>query len=133
MTTAREDLVDAYTSPLAKTGTVKTKEQAIADGDWLRGLHVWLYRPGDEPMVFCQLRGTGVQNGPGLLDATAAGHYEAGESELDGLRELHEETGLDIPPDQFSRYGTRLYVGLDSKGRERKAIVDVFTAPFTGD
>jgi 8-oxo-dGTP pyrophosphatase MutT (NUDIX family) len=131
--TSAEELLDAYTSPIAQTSTVKSKSQAITDGDWVTGLHVWLYRPGPEAVVFCQRRGQHLDVGAGLLEATASGHYLAGEHGLDGLRELREEAGLDLPREQFTKWGDRLYVGLDVRGRERRTLLTVYSAPFEGD
>lgn len=134
MAEPKQDMVDAYTSPLSETGTTKSKEQAIADGDWLGGVHLWLYQAGDEPVVFCQLRGSDVQHQPGRLDATAAGHHDPGEDAVTaGIRELYEETGVEIAPDELTSWGRRLYVGLDSRGRECKGMIDIFGAPFAGD
>jgi isopentenyl-diphosphate delta-isomerase len=56
-------------------------------------VHVWLITPENE--VIYQKRAADQETYPGLLDATAGGHIDLGESaEVSAYRELEEETGV---------------------------------------
>ncbi len=58
-----------------------------------REVHVWIYN--DKGEILFQKRAADKDTYPGLLDASAGGHVEPGESyEEAALKELKEETGL---------------------------------------
>lgn len=93
-----------------KTGRVAWKSEAHRDGLWHRCFHLWIVGPGeasDGPHLFVQRRACGKETWPNKLDVTAAGHLMAGESGLDGLRELEEELGLAVGPNEVMTLGTR--------------------------
>ena len=92
------------------TGRVAWKSEAHRDGLWHRCFHLWIVDPGDAaegPSLLVQRRAPGKETWPNKLDVTAAGHLMAGESGLDGLRELEEELGLLVRPDEVIPLGTR--------------------------
>ena len=64
----------------------------------------------DSNKVFFQLKNhkhNGV-NDTDLLEITAGGHLQAGEKIEDGVREIKEETGLDVSYDNLIKCGTRI-------------------------
>lgn len=71
-----------------------------AQGLLHREVHVWLVTP-DKQVIF-QRRSASKETFPSLLDATAGGHVEMGQSyEQAAIMEVLEETGLNIIPEQL--------------------------------
>ncbi|MBU1149131.1 NUDIX domain-containing protein [Patescibacteria group bacterium] len=57
-------------------------------------VHVWIFKPNGE--ILFQKRSMSKDTYPGLLDASAGGHVEQGESyQQAALKELTEETGIE--------------------------------------
>lgn len=116
--------VDVLVPPrFEPSGEVKPVVEAVADGNWLGAINLWIVRPG--PALIYQERPPGGW-APGKLDGSVAGYYRAGESGLDGLREAEEELGRTYAPDTVTPIGRRLNVGVDSLGRERRAVIAIF-------
>jgi hypothetical protein len=85
---------DILTPPdFKKSGKVKTAVQAIEDGDWLGTFNLWIIQNKPAPAIVYQQRSPNASWCPLKLDVTAGGHYTAGESIKDGLREIREELG----------------------------------------
>jgi isopentenyldiphosphate isomerase len=80
-----------------------------------------------------QIRGPQKSWAPGKLDVTVGGHYQAGETMLDGLREVEEELGKKYQNDQLTYLGRKPYVGRDTKGREMHNIIEVYMATDNSD
>lgn len=114
------------------SGRTKTFRQAIADGDWLGSIQIWLYTTGEEPSLIYQRRTLKGTWAPGKLDVTAAGYYEQGEQGLDGLRELREELGITLQPEEVQFFGRKINVNLDSLGRERRSVSNIYFAEYHG-
>lgn len=75
-------------------------------GHWHETFHCWfIERDSRENYVLFQIRSAEKQDYPSLLDITAAGHLLADESALDGLREVQEELGIDLPIESLSPLG----------------------------
>ena len=69
-----------------------------------RAAHVLLMHP--DKGLFLQLRSQSKDTNPGLWDSSAAGHVDAGESYNDcASRELFEELGISLSPDQLLEIG----------------------------
>ncbi len=74
---------------------VKDREEIHKEGFLHREVHVWLYTPLGE--IIFQHRAKDKDTYPNLLDASAGGHVEIGDSYADtAIKELREETGLEI-------------------------------------
>ena len=67
-----------------------------------------------------QRRSADKETWPDKLDVTAAGHLAAGEGVLDGLRELEEELGLRVEPEELIPLGTRRIEQEISAGCDRE-------------
>lgn len=66
-----------------------------------RACHIFVYRPSGE--LFVQKRSDTKDNEPGLWDSSCAGHVDSGEDYLNcAVRELHEELGLTIEPQELT-------------------------------
>ncbi|HEX8226820.1 MAG TPA: hypothetical protein VF572_03035 [Candidatus Saccharimonadales bacterium] len=131
---ASEELRDILAPPdFRPTGTVKSSAQAIADGDWVGSINIWLYTLTPEPSIIYQERLKTGAWAPGMLDVAAAGHYTTGESGLDGLRELSEELGITVAPEDCHYFGRRININIDSRGRERHSVSEVYDVEFKGN
>jgi len=118
------EYVDVLAPPCFEpSGEVKPVAAAVADGNWLGAINLWIVRPG--PALIYQERPPGGW-APGKLDGSVAGYYRSGESGLDGLREAEEELGRRYPIDAVTAIGRRLNVGVDSLGRERRAVISIY-------
>jgi isopentenyldiphosphate isomerase len=95
-TDPQHELFDILDSDGNPTGEVKPRGQVHQDGDWHRGLHVWVYGIDEsgQPFMLFQRRSMGKDTWPGKLDLAVGGHYSAGEQLEDTLRECEEEIGL---------------------------------------
>ena len=106
-----DEKIDVLDERGQKTGRVAWKSEAHRMGLWHRCFHLWIVAPGGGgphgPFLFVQRRASGKETWPDKLDVTAAGHLTAGESELDGLREVEEELGLCVGGGDVVALGTR--------------------------
>jgi ADP-ribose pyrophosphatase YjhB (NUDIX family) len=67
-----------------------------------------------------------MKNFPGLLDVSAAGHIEAGESIEHGIREVREELGIEIDRSRLIKLGERVEVADQSNGQKNREYQSVF-------
>ena len=97
------------------------------DGHWHAVFHCLIVRPGLPARVVLQRRRSGQADLPRpLLDLSATGHLRAGEGPRDGVRELREELGVDVAPDQdLESVGVRLLADDTAEGRNRERVQPV--------
>ena len=86
------------------TGQTKSRDAVHQSGDLHRTLHVWLLK--DRQNVLLQRRALGKDLEPGKLDVAVGGHFRAGETLPEVLRETREELGFDASPPELSYLGT---------------------------
>jgi isopentenyldiphosphate isomerase len=105
------EMLDIYDEDLVHIG-VKEREAVHQDGDWHRTFHCWIIFRGQDghDFVVMQKRAPGKQFFPNMLDITVAGHYEAGETIQDGIREIREELGIEVDFAKLIPVGIRLSV-----------------------
>lgn len=127
-TTIDEHTVDVLTLPdLRPSGVTQTIVEAIRANAWMPTVDVWLYRDAPEPQLLFQQRDPASPTFAGLLDCSVAGYLMAGESgAVGGARELAEELGVDVSPNELEPYSRRLNAMLDHRGRERRIVADIF-------
>ncbi|MEA2526718.1 MAG: hypothetical protein QOF01_2748 [Thermomicrobiales bacterium] len=118
------DVVRADGSP---TGITKARADVHRDGDWHRSVHVWVAGRGEggEPFLVFQRRSPNKDTWPGRLDATVGGHYRAGETLQETLRETEEEIGIAVSLDQLRPLGVRVCANESQTGildRELQAV-----------
>jgi isopentenyldiphosphate isomerase len=101
---------------------IRTDDRAAVHrgGHWHQVFHCLLVRLGPPSRVLLQRRLATAASFPGLIDITAAGHLAAGESPLDGVREIREELGIDVAPEQLVPLGRRLLVDDRGEGLNRE-------------
>lgn len=98
------EVFDAAGNPTAQT---KTRAAIHLDGDWHQAFHCWILRR-DAQQVLLQRRSPAKDTFGGYWDASAAGHWRAGESAEQAAREIEEELGIRVP-----------FGDLSYRGRER--------------
>lgn len=103
------EILDIYDDQMNKIGT-KERSAVHRDGDWHKVFHCWVaYRDADgRDFLVVQLRGPNTEVFPNCLDVTAAGHYQAGETIREGVREVEEELGIQVDFDDLIPLGTRI-------------------------
>ncbi|XXM71816.1 NUDIX hydrolase [Lysinibacillus sphaericus] len=113
----------------------RTRTEVHARGYWHETFHCWLVHYDDAESkiyIYFQLRSERKNDYPGLLDITAAGHILSQETIEDGVREIQEELGLEIPYDDLISAGVikeELY-GSEMTDREL-ANVYLYTKPVS--
>ncbi|MEQ8677518.1 MAG: NUDIX domain-containing protein [Aggregatilineales bacterium] len=120
------ELLDIYDDSLTKIG-VKARPDVHRDGDWHCVFHCWvIYRDENaQDWVIVQKRAPNKATFPNYLDVSAAGHYEAGETMQDGIREVQEELGLILTFDDLVHVGKRVSFARYGALIDRE-IADVF-------
>jgi len=119
--------VDILVPPMFnKSGVVKTQQQAWKDEDWIGVFNLWVIQNNPVPSIVYQQRSSNSSWAPNKLDVTAGGYYRTGETMKDGLREVKEELGKNYARDTLTYLGQKIYIGVDTKGREKKNLVDIF-------
>jgi isopentenyldiphosphate isomerase len=103
------ELLDIYDDQLNKIG-IKERGAVHRDGDWHRVFQCWVaYRDASgRDFLVVQRRGPDTEVFPNYLDITAAGHYQAGETIREGVREIREELGIDVDFDDLIPLGIRI-------------------------
>nr|XP_043628771.1 nudix hydrolase 3-like [Erigeron canadensis] len=97
----KEEHFDILTKTGLKTGISKPRSAVHRDGDYHRGVHVWIFAESTQQLLL-QKRTDWKDSWPGLWDISSAGHVSAGDTSLiTARRELQEELGVTLPNDAF--------------------------------
>ncbi|CAA9451307.1 MAG: hypothetical protein AVDCRST_MAG28-1437 [uncultured Rubrobacteraceae bacterium] len=124
-----DERIDILDSSGEQTGRAAWKSEAHRLGLWHRCFHCWIVSPqlpSGGPYLFAQRRAAVKETWPNRLDVTVAGHLGAGEGTLEGgLREIEEELGLSVNPDELIPLGTRMVESHIPAGLDRE-LHDVF-------
>ncbi len=91
-----DEYLDVLDDSGLPTGQTKRRAEVHADGDWHRSFHLWIVK--EQRFVLMQRRSAGKDLEPGRIDVSVGGHFSAGETLLDVLREAEEELGLQLRP-----------------------------------
>ncbi|WP_431030263.1 NUDIX hydrolase [Lysinibacillus sp. LZ02] len=76
---------------------VTSRDEAHIKGLWHEVFQCWLVsREHDKDYIYLQLRSKEKKDYSALFDITAAGHLLFDETVEDGVRELHEELGIEV-------------------------------------
>ena len=117
--------IDIYDANLSPQGSMDRGE-AHRDGRWHRTFHCWVVNGSGVPRILFQLRSDEVASFPGMLDVSAAGHIEAGESVAEGVREVREELGIDFDANQLYELGDRVEVADQTNGQRNREYQAVY-------
>ena len=126
-------LIDVLYENGNPTGIAKTKPEIHEQGLWHRAAHIWIYNSSGD--VLLQLRAKDKDSHPGLWDISAAGHVDSGESsEQAAVREMREEIGLIVPPDQLKLVDTiKISAAIPEIGWQNNEIDSIYLFKFDGD
>jgi len=119
------DRIDIYDANLNRIGEMDRIE-AHLKGHWHRTFHCWIVSPQNDGQLLFQKRADTMKNFPGLLDVSAAGHLEAGESVIAGVREVTEELGIVLDPTKLRELGERVEVADQANGQRNREYQSVF-------
>lgn len=98
------ELLDVLLPPAGVPSGVRKARSAVhRGGDLHRTLHLWLVSGQN---VLLQRRAAAKELEPGKLDVAVGGHFGAGETLAEVLREAEEELGLRVRPGALEYLGT---------------------------
>jgi isopentenyldiphosphate isomerase len=119
---------DVITADGKPTGRVKSRAEVHRDGDWHRAIHVWVagVDVGGAPFLMLQRRSPHKDTWPGRFDATVGGHYRAGETLVETVREIQEEIGIVTELKNLRPLGIRVCANEAQPGISDREIQDVF-------
>ncbi|WP_419840950.1 NUDIX hydrolase [Candidatus Poriferisodalis sp.] len=119
----RLDVVDE----LGRHVRTAPRQEVHERGEWHRVFHCLIATlRGGKPMIVLQGRSNAKAAFGGLLDISAAGHLAAGESPLDGTRELNEELGIAPDPADLVPLGVRRFVDDSGEGTLNCELISVY-------
>lgn len=96
-----DEVLTVFNDQQERIGTASRKE-VHEKGYWHEAFHCWFVsRENDIDYIYFQIRSEQKQDYPGALDITAAGHLLHTETAVDGVREIHEELGVNISFDEL--------------------------------
>lgn len=99
--------IDIFNDRYEHTG-VEDKKTAHAQGLWHRTFSCLAFNPATRRVLLQKKAPGGYSfDRPDYADITVGGHYEAGETIADGVREIHEELGLPISYSELHPIGLR--------------------------
>jgi isopentenyldiphosphate isomerase len=114
------DVLDEFGLP---TGETKARALVHKDGDWHRSFHLWIIKDGNH--VLLQRRSHKKDLEPNKLDVTVGGHFGAGETLLEVVREVEEEIGLKVQLKDLEFIETRQGVRHYEYATDRE-FIDVY-------
>lgn len=119
------ELLDVLDEQGRPTGETKPRGLVHRDGDWHRAVHVWLVRSDGD--VVLQRRSADKEIEPLRLDVSVGGHLQAGELDIDAVREVEEELGLFLKPGALHHLLTltteRRYPGVTDREHQEVYVV----------
>ena len=102
-----EEYFDIIKSDGTETNTTASRTEVHEKGLWHKTAHVWIIRKhNNRTQVLLQKRALTKDSFPGQYDISSAGHVITNETPcITAIRELEEELGLFIEPDDLTYIG----------------------------
>ncbi|UMB54407.1 NUDIX domain-containing protein [Lutibacter sp. A64] len=108
-----DEYIDLLNNTGKPNGTTCLKSEAHKKGLFHASAHIWIFNNNKEVLI--QKRASNKETFPNLWDVSVAGHISAGEKPIvSALREVEEEIGLIVKPDNL------YYIGTSKKRIEHK-------------
>ncbi|WP_299158112.1 NUDIX domain-containing protein [uncultured Tenacibaculum sp.] len=127
-----DELIDILDQQGNYTGKTCLKSEAHKFGHFHPTVHIWLYTTNQQ--VLLQKRSLTKKVFPGLWDISVAGHVAAGEEiKKAALREIQEEIGFSIIPQNLHKIGTRKHEIKHKNGIIDNEFHHVYIAELTTD
>ncbi len=104
------ELFDELQEDGSRSGAVMERGVAHREGRYHPTAHTWIVQqtPEGRYLVLLQKRSAGKDSYPGCYDISSAGHVNAGDGYLEtAVRELKEELGLAVAPEDLEEVGLR--------------------------
>jgi isopentenyldiphosphate isomerase len=119
---------DVVTADGRPTGRVKPRAAIHRDGDWHRALHVWVMGVDEQgtPFLTFQRRSPRKDTWPDHYDVTVGGHFRAGESFAETLREIEEEIGITPSAQDLTPLGIHICANEAVPGTIDRELQDVY-------
>lgn len=125
-----DELIDIVDGQGNYTGKSCLKSEAHKFGYFHPTVHIWIYTSTGE--ILLQKRALTKKVFPGLWDISVAGHIAAGEKiEVAALREVEEEIGFIIKPENLQKIGTRKHQVNHANGIIDNEFHHVFISELT--
>ncbi len=103
------------------------RDEVHERGEWHRVFHCQIVTLRDgAPTAVLQQRSRTKAAFPGLIDISAAGHLAAGETPLDGIRELEEELGISPASTDLVPLGVRRLADDSGEGTLNCELTSVY-------
>ena len=81
------------------------------NGLWHETFHCWICSKKDNDIfVYLQKRAATKKSHPSKIDVVVAGHLRNHENKYNGVREIKEEIGIDVKPEELLYLGKRIEV-----------------------
>jgi len=113
------EIIDIYDAEMQPIGTME-RDAAQRAGEWYRTFHFWLVSPLYGGSIIWQMRSKHKAHHGGRLGMTAGGHFQAGETVEDGLREVVEEIGIDFKYQDINFLGWNTHVQDEGEKKMRR-------------
>ena len=113
------ELIDVYNEDGSPAGYVASRDYVHWKGLWHTTNHMWIVRQNEVGRyeLLLQLRAACKRLYPSCWDISSAGHIPAGEAALQGaVREIQEELGLSVRPEELEYIGTLVMTYDDDYG-----------------
>ncbi|MEC2070995.1 NUDIX hydrolase [Alkalihalophilus marmarensis] len=102
MDTEHITIVDEQRKPVG----IASRADIHRKGLWHETFHCWMVgREENHYYIYLQRRSAHKIDFPSLFDITAAGHILANETIEDGVREVHEELGIEVTMNELIPLG----------------------------
>lgn len=126
--TSRPERFDVYDSSGHFTGRTQRRDIVHRSGSWHRAFHCWIVVSRDEasPSILLQRRSAMKDTWPNRLDVSVGGHFSAGETINDVLREMAEEVGQTTTLSSLVHLGRRVSVNAMQPGVRDNELQEVY-------